>query len=327
MQFVTQFENLARFRDEPGKIPLPVLLRNAAADAVFYETRGLTTTEQAELLAQSFVYDEGGMLVVFPSAARKPIAYFPLSASLVEAHPEVDTIAIPGVGSSPLGAAAFARQVADAVGRPVVGVIAGYGLADVASEALGGWFDFGLRNRLHSLFSSVRRRAEPLEARRDAELRRAYRVLSTAHIVDEPESNTIINLMLRLGSGIRLVAGHSKGALNIQNALRAVVAETDRAADTFAETLVVTFGCAVSLPESFSNVHQYLGTADLLGRLNSPLSAQTDPSLRRVAGRAHTLVRANPFHMPAAAALRGILRGDPRWRQPEIRLPGAQLAA
>jgi len=43
-----------------------------------------------------------------------------------------------GVGSSPLGTAALARAVADALDTDVAGIITGYGLSDVMAEALCG---------------------------------------------------------------------------------------------------------------------------------------------------------------------------------------------
>lgn len=54
--------------------------------------------------------------------------------------PSANALAIAGVGSSALGAAAFARNVADGLGEPVAAVVSGYGLADVLTEALGGFF-------------------------------------------------------------------------------------------------------------------------------------------------------------------------------------------
>ena len=51
---------------------------------------------------------------------------------------EIRTLVVAGVGSSALGAAAFARNVADACGTPVAAVVSGYGLADLLTEALGG---------------------------------------------------------------------------------------------------------------------------------------------------------------------------------------------
>ena len=64
---------------------------------------------------------------------------------------EVAGVAIAGVGSSVLGTAALARNVADAVGGEIVGLVSGYGVSDLLSEALGGWFFFGAVDQDHAI--------------------------------------------------------------------------------------------------------------------------------------------------------------------------------
>jgi hypothetical protein len=63
----------------------------------------------------------------------------------------VATVVVAGVGSSAVGTAALARGVADYLGTPVAGIVSGLGLADVVSEALGGWVVFGARNALREV--------------------------------------------------------------------------------------------------------------------------------------------------------------------------------
>src|SRR5262249_7883047 len=60
----------------------------------------------------------------------------------------IRAIAIAGVGRSTLGTAALARNVADALGIDVAGIITGYGVSDVMTEALGGWVAFGAPDRI-----------------------------------------------------------------------------------------------------------------------------------------------------------------------------------
>ena len=43
----------------------------------------------------------------------------------------------------PAGTAALARSIADALDADVAGIVTGYGLSDMMSEALGGWFAVG----------------------------------------------------------------------------------------------------------------------------------------------------------------------------------------
>jgi len=307
MQLTSQLDNLNPLRNQPGKIPLPVLLRNSIFDVLFYDTPALGFCEKLELIARFSDYDEGGMLLVRPRDAASPIEYYDLSHDLLRENPDLDAVVIPGVGSSPLGAAALARQVADAINRPVVGIIAGYGAADMMSEALGGWFDFGLRNRAQALVAAWRRQFSPLRSE-SGDLLSRYKLKSTTFLVDEPESNTLINILLQQGHKLRLLVGHSKGSLNIQNACNAVVRETELDPAGYAQLRVVTFGCGVTLPAAFSNLHQYVGTWDLLGRLNTPLALTFDSTLGWIEHRAHNLVSSNPLHMPVEALLAEALR-------------------
>ena len=84
----------------------------------------------------------------------------------------IEGIALAGVGSSGLGTAALARNVADAYGVDVAGIVTGYGMADVLSEALGGWFFYGTIDRwrlaLEQLYERMRDRlSETAAAVRD----------------------------------------------------------------------------------------------------------------------------------------------------------------
>lgn len=304
---IPQFENLSPFRKEPGKVPLAVSLRNAMFDGVFYDTAVLSNEEQALILSTAFEYDEGGMLLVWPATALREIEYFAKSKGLLERYPDVDSVAIPGVGSSVIGAAALARQVADIVQRPVVGIIAGYGAADVMSEALGGFFDFGRRNMVRALLAHWRREVAATTASEEAALRDRYDVASTTYLADEPESNTLLNIMLRHAEQLKLIVGHSKGALNIGNVLPEFVRQTDLPPGAYENICVVTLGCGVAVPTAFKKVHQYLGSWDLLGMFNTPSTIRDHPHeahLETIEHKSHNLAARNPWHMPVDELLR-----------------------
>lgn len=299
MQLIRELENFNPFRAKPGKLPLSYLARNMVFDTVFYDVGGLTWAEHADLVQRMVDFDEGGMLVVSPGGAERRIEYFALSHDLVAAHPDLDAVAIAGVGSSPLGTAALARQVADRHGAKVVGVISGYGAADVVSEALGGWLDFGTRNRVRAVLEEVRSLgAGDRRALSTADAKEEYKVLSDYLLVDEPESNTLVNLLLRQGTALRLLVGHSKGALNIQNAAHGFEIDP-RSPDTSIERLrVATFGCGITLPARFTHLDQFVGTYDGLGRLNTPARVTRHDDFHWIEGRAHNLNERNPFHTP-----------------------------
>lgn len=319
MQLIREFENFNPFRRKPGKLPLSYLLRNMVFDTVFYDVGGLTSVEHKDLVGRVVDFDEGGMLVVWPSGAGRRIEYYPLSHDLVAAHPDLDAVAIAGVGSSPLGTAALARQVADAHGAKVVGVISGYGAADVLSEALGGWIDFGTRNRVRAFLEQARAfGAAERRALSTAEAKAEYKILSDYLLVDEPESNTLVNLLLRRGDGLRLLVGHSKGALNIQNAAHGFAIDAGAADVTLDELRVATFGCGITLPKRFPRLDQFVGNYDVLGRLNTPGAITKGEHFHWIEGRGHNLNERNPFHTPVDDLL---ARGEVR------EAAGAQPAA
>lgn len=273
---------------------------------MFYNIHCLSIAEQREVMWRTST--EGEMMVVRPAKQRAPIEYYSLSADLIDRYhggDSIDTIAIPGVGSSDLGTAALARTVADATGRSVIGVIPGYGALDMMSEAMGGWFIFGIKNRMRALNELLMGPIDQSEIRSKSRQRlmREYRIKSTTFVEEEPESNSILNLLLRNQDKIRLLVGHSKGCLNISNALNAFVRETPdkRSINTGIE--IVTFGCGVHVPPVFGRVRQYLGRLDMLGRVNTPLSLYTDHELDWVSIKLHTLNEWNPLHMPAEALI------------------------
>jgi hypothetical protein len=77
--------------------------------------------------------------------------------------------------------------------------------------------------------------------------------------------------------------------------------------------IVVTLGCGVHVPAEFKNVHQYLGTWDLLGRFNTPWIIDRHPEdahLESIEGKAHNLSLLNPMHMPVEDLLRQALQAQ-----------------
>jgi hypothetical protein len=66
---------------------------------------------------------------------------------------------------------------------------------------------------------------------------------------------------------------------------------------------IVTFGCGVALPTEFRNVHQFLGSWDLLGALNTPPEERNDPSLQDINHKGHNLCSWNAIHMPVEELL------------------------
>lgn len=115
----------------------------------FYDVAALTVKEFNYLMAGA--NPNGEIIVVHPSGGKGDISlqrYYDFDKFLESPGKKVSKFSIAGVGSSEVGAAAFARTLADFTGEPVGAIVAGYGLPDLVSESLGGWFNFGAAARM-----------------------------------------------------------------------------------------------------------------------------------------------------------------------------------
>jgi hypothetical protein len=193
---------------------------------------------------------EGGILLISPTEAP-PIREFSSVDEFLQKRPnDLKTVVIAGVGSSAFGAAAFGWEVATSLGEPVAAIIAGYGVADWMTEALGGYFGFGLREAMRVAIKSNLHVAAP----------------ALAEIGGSPEADVLLKLLQNDRGAIKRLIGHSKGCLNIYNALCRY-----KGADRPEKLKLVNFGCAVNerAIEKIADVDQYLGAFDPLGITNS----------------------------------------------------------
>ncbi len=94
------------------------------------------------------------------------------------------------------------------------------------------------------------------------------------------------------------MVGHSKGALNIQNAAHGFEIDPQSTGVSIERLRVVTFGCGITLPARFAHLDQFVGTYDVLGRLNTPAPVTRDDDFHWIEGRGHNLNERNPFHTP-----------------------------
>ena len=263
-------------------------LFNAALDFTFYDVptlRAALAEKDAPMRARdkkppSRIIDfdalsnpEGSLLLIDATTAPYVHRYLSVKEFLespVEQTRDVDIATITGVGSSALGSAALAWDISVALEKPVLAIVPGYGVADVVLQALGGWFAFGLHDFLDSkkLIQTGLAMAAPETARIGREL-----------AASTPEEPTISGApVFRYGSGssdvlhalleyrvtpFRLLVGHSKGALQINNAIQSLPAERTRG------LRVVTLGCPIRGNVSGVDYHQYLGLFDALGQLNA----------------------------------------------------------
>lgn len=234
--------------------------RNTALDAVFYDIARVTPDE-AEALAEASVR-EGDILLVPPSGPE-PLRHFGSVEAFLQDGTAVGALAVAGVGSSSVGSAAFARNVANALGQPVAAVVSGYGLADVLTEALGGFFFFGALNSLRHLFENLDVASRALAA----DLERGSRLTWARTSRD---TQTVLALLKAPTFAAGLLIGHSKGNLVLSEALYALVSDdAPRAQERADATRIVTVSAKIGMPSPFADVIDVMGQFDGFGALNS----------------------------------------------------------
>lgn len=272
-----------------------------SADALFYDVSSLLPAE-AQFI-QTLFSPEGAFFVVQPKGVEigigRPfsLAEWKLDHTLAQG---ATALAVAGVGSSSLGTAALARNLADAIKKPVVGMVSGFGLADLMGEALGGFFVFRTHNQINELmdmseeyvrlaFPGNQVIADSLagrHARWRNDVGRCADSLALRDVLIDPDIK------------LDLIVGHSKGNFMIADALRAFAAGKPKTVrDGVYKTRIITIGAVVEIPSAFNNVTQYLGGLDVLGRLNS-LKYVRHESLP---GKAHSLNRLLPYMLPIDA--------------------------
>ena len=282
----------------------PLQRRNTLADWTFYDVGALTKPEFNWLAAQRA--KEGSILVVLPVGAADEVCirkHADHEAMVCAPGDLVKHFAIAGVGSSDVGAAALARTLANHLNEPVGAIVAGYGMADILQEALGGWFFFGAANRAQAALDRFGKwLARPLRGELDEEERERASIIARS----SNDTRTLLRLLHDEGREIKTILGHSKGCLSIAfafNQLRDL--QGADALKPFEDIKIITAGAVVELPEQLKRVHQYLGGIDWFGGLNSiPGTAHI-----RVPYSWHHLNTEIPLHMDLSEVLLG--RYDP----------------
>lgn len=273
--------------------------RNVVLDQMFYDVGALSPAECDWLVRERTV--GGAILVVSPKGAdgdisiRKHADHAALRAAPGD---RLTRFSVSGIGSSDLGAAALARNLADHYREPVGAVVAGYGVADLVTEGFGGWFALGAVNQWRSLIDGwwAWWMAPPADTSAPASIATA----SLGDAAGGPEADTLLALMREEDRPIRSLFGHSKGGVAIALALQRL-AETgpSPALDAAKAIAVTTLGAVVQLPAGFDKVTQFLGALDWYGGLNSYL----DRDYRPVPGAWHHLNSALPLHVGIDALL------------------------
>jgi len=262
--------------------------RNAVLDNFFYDTTRLSLDERAKLTP--LADREGSIIVVPPSNSDREIRHYSHALRfMTKEGPSIRAIAVAGVGSSALGAAALARELADALDTDVAGIVTGYGLSDMMSEALGGWFAFGAADRIRHTMERAFARMRPA-------------ALAESVPAGSDAAATLAEILLAAPPKLDMLVAHSKGSLVVAHALQRYVDDLEGDdSPLFKRLHIVTLGAVVGVPAEFKHVKQYLGAYDWFGGANSSLGVTHE----RVPGVSHHLNPGFPYHMRVAPLLNG----------------------
>ena len=285
---------------------------NTALDGLFYDISALSAAERDQLRRPGKV--EGMVLEVGPSWDRRLRVWNRVSQCEGLA-PRYRAITVAGVGSSALGAAALARNVADALRGPVLAVVSGQGLGDLASEAAGGFFLFGGVNALRHSANAFDRSMDALWAMNPLLPRPAGATGATGFRSADPgqsfqlaKFSADVRALVKLLSGMveaDWLVGHSKGNLVISEALYALRArEPERFAIVAKEVPIVTFGARIAMPNEVERVIDVMGDLDSFGAMNSRPDIGVDVTVPNAWHHTNTRL---PFHVPVTKVLEGIV--------------------
>lgn len=242
----------------------PWRLRNTGLDAIFYDVKSLTA-EETFYISDSLA-SEGLIMIVPPSGGPMLTICDSVAEYKLRGGRDVHALAVAGIGGSAIGAAAFARNVADAIGEPVAAVVSGYGLGDIINETIGGSFFFGwlghMRNDLEVIDDVVGRpHLGAYEDRHKLALKPHPSALDT---------DTVETLLADPGLSFHLLAGHSRGNRVLSEALYAIREEDPSHLRKMASSLrIVTFGGRITMPPDCRDVVDVIGELDWFGEINS----------------------------------------------------------
>ncbi|TCR92156.1 hypothetical protein [Rhizobium sp. BK376] len=272
--------------------------RNTALDALFYDVK-VITPEEAFYISDSLAA-QGSIMIVPPTGQGSLTLCDTFEEFVLRGGRDVHALAIAGIGGSALGAAAFARNVADAANAPVAVVVSGYGLADIVTEAFGGHFFFGHLRGLRPTFEALDDLAgrPKFGAAEKTETEHPSRVCL--------DTRTVRALLGDARLSFNLLVGHSKGNLVLSAALHDLVKSDTSRADLLARHIkIVTFGSRIAMPLVFTDVVDVMGAWDWFGEINSRSFIPAD---RYISNAGHHTNTDLPNHMPVTDTLREILQ-------------------
>jgi hypothetical protein len=275
--------------------------RNTTLDALFYDVK--TVTAEEAFYISSCLAAEGAILIVPPTGGAPLKLCDTIDDYLLGGGEAIDTLAVAGVGSSALGSAAFARNIADAIDKPVAVVVSGYGLADVMTEALGGYFLFGYLN-------GFRHKFEQLDEFFGRPQFGVAPKLSVEKLAEASlDTQTVGALLAHPRLSFNLILGHSKGNLVISEALYRLAHADEAAAHALAaRARIVTISARIAMPRPFRDIIDVMGEWDWFGEINSRHAIPADEVVPQAGHHTNTEL---PNHLPVTETLRKVLSKAP----------------
>lgn len=291
--------------------------RNTLLDGVFYDVANLTDEEKVVVLAAPL--KEGSVLLVPPAGSNQSIQPFDNAPDALKvAKSKIVGVAVPGVGSSALGAASLARTVANTLAGEVLAVVCGQGLTDVLTEALGGWFFYGYLDRfkyqLDALMAKVAA-SSPAGAAATGVGGDMTMAVTRTGVPAQLDVGVLNAVLDSAPPKLKLIVGHSKGSLLIDYALEEFVrAQRGQHSRLYEDLSIVTVSAIASLPHEFKNVRQVIGSIDTFGGINSipELLKSKERGFRPyfVNGAWHHLNSQIPFALKLNEVLPRLLSGE-----------------
>ncbi|WP_190234772.1 cell envelope biogenesis protein OmpA [Allorhizobium terrae] len=302
---LTQFARSLSLPERLQKRPLrnaalePWRFRNASLDAMFYDIKTVTSDE-AFYISDS-IAAEGMLMIVPPSGQGMLIMCDSIDEYILRGGRDVHVMAVAGIGGSATGAAAFARNIADAVDAPVAAVVSGYGLGDMISEALGSNFLFGPLGFLRHNFEMI----DDLVGRPKLGAFKRNGTADGAPRKSSLDTDTVEALLANDKLDFQLVTGHSKGNLIIAEALRALETNAPERLQALSKSLkLISFSTRISVPAAIEPPLAIMGEMDWYGELNATAPAT---NIIRVPRSSHSTNSDMPGALKVTSLLRDVL--------------------
>ncbi|CAH0341445.1 cell envelope biogenesis protein OmpA [Rhizobium sp. CECT 9324] len=272
-QFARTFSTPERLQHRPARNAAlePWRMRNTGLDALFYDVKSLSAEETFYI--SDALASEGLIMIVPPAGQGMLTICDSIEEYRLRGGRDVHALAVAGIGGSAIGAAAFARNVANAIDAPVAAVVSGYGLGDIVNEAIGGAFFFGwlghVRSNLEVIDDMVGRPKLGAYGKRDAD---TESIRSTGL-----DTDTVATLLADPEFSFNLLAGHSRGNRVLADALQLLTSSAPARLKLLADTSrIVTFGGRIKMPDIFADVVDVVGELDWFGEINSRPKIKTD---------------------------------------------------